>query len=251
MPSTSFPWWVGWVGGWGGWVGGVAGQWASRAGGLHSGRASKREPTSAGAARGRQPTYSHPPAPLLPRRPQLGMQAGARPRPRTHTPRPPTPSTPPHPSLHTQLGMLLGNACSGVAVGLATVLDELSSGARCARFADAVLAAKPPCACPSPACAPFPRPDCPPLSHTHVHMHTHTHMHAYTSWLCREGQGGGAAGDGSHPHGSHTRGGAARGQVRAGAFVRPALTAACVRGWARLGGWAWAGMRDGVRAGGL
>ncbi len=27
------------------------------------------------------------------------------------------------------LGMLLGNACSGVAVGLSTVLDELSSGA--------------------------------------------------------------------------------------------------------------------------
>lgn len=28
------------------------------------------------------------------------------------------------------LGMLLGNACSGVAVGLSTILDELSAGAR-------------------------------------------------------------------------------------------------------------------------
>lgn len=27
------------------------------------------------------------------------------------------------------LGMLLGNACSGIAVGLSTVLDELSTGA--------------------------------------------------------------------------------------------------------------------------
>ena len=36
-------------------------------------------------------------------------------------------ATPPQ-YLIPMLGMLLGNACSGVAVGLSTVLDELSSG---------------------------------------------------------------------------------------------------------------------------
>lgn len=39
----------------------------------------------------------------------------------------PSPSSPQY--LIPMLGMLLGNACSGVAVGLSTVLDELSSGA--------------------------------------------------------------------------------------------------------------------------
>ena len=35
------------------------------------------------------------------------------------------------------LGMLLGNACSGVAVGLSTILEELSTGAHLSVFAKA------------------------------------------------------------------------------------------------------------------
>lgn len=40
-----------------------------------------------------------------------------------------TPAVPISQSLIPMLGMLLGNACSGVAVGLSTILDELSAGA--------------------------------------------------------------------------------------------------------------------------